>query len=279
VRARATFAPLSAFVGEAPRALGETLVVFSQGLSPNARLALERAPSFARAILFTSVQGGAAGAHDDAARAARERFERAGGHAIVLPPEREDGTLVRVLGPSAAMLAAALWSGAASTADLAPLEDALASAPERALAASADVDDAALARRVAFVTAGGYGEHCHAARNAWLESLCVAEPPSWDVLQIAHGPFQEFWQEELLLVALERENAAERELFDRLAQMLAPERHALVRLRSSLAPGVSALDHVAQTHELLCRALRARPRDLSAWPGRGRDGALYDVGS
>jgi hypothetical protein len=62
--------------------------------------------------------------------------------------------------------------------------------------------------------------------------------------------------------------------------MLVPERHALVRLRSSLANApLAALDHVAQTHELLCRALRARPRDLSSWPGLGRDRPLYDVGS
>jgi creatinine amidohydrolase len=150
--------------------------------------------------------------------------------------------------------------------------------------AAAEVDDAILGRRVAFVTAGAHGELCHAARNAWLESLCVTEPPSWDVLQIAHGPFQEFCESEILLVALERdrgvEGGGERDLFDRLARMLVPRRHALVRLRSSLPrPALAALDHVAQTHELLCRALRARPRDLSSWPGRGRDGALYDVGS
>jgi hypothetical protein len=248
---RGAFVPLSAFVDGAPDA--DTLVVFSQGLSPNARLALSRASTYRRSFLFTSAR--------DATFA---------GKIVVLPPEREDGTLVRVLGPTSALLAAAIASGAAG--DVEPLFAAL-SAP-RAIA----VDEERLFGRVAFVTAGGHGELCHGARNAWLEALCTPEPPMWDVLQIAHGPFQEFFESEILLVALERDGA-ERELFDRLERMLVPERHRLVRLRSSLSPALAAIDHVTQVHELVCRALAARPRDLGAWPGSGRDGPLYDLGS
>jgi creatinine amidohydrolase len=256
LRARAAFVPLSAFASRSPE--GDVLVVFSQGLSPNARLALARAGDYASSVLFTSV---------------REPIPGFGGRIIVLPPEREDGTLVRVLGPSAAMLAAAIATGAADDVD--PLFDAIASAPARARDAARHVESARLFGRVAFVTTAGHGELCHAARNAWLEALCTPEPPSWDVLQIAHGPFQEFFDSEILLIALE---LGEDALVDRLARMIVPERHALVRLRSSLAPALAAIDHVAQVHELVCCALAARPRDLGAWPGSGRDAPLYDLG-
>lgn len=257
-RARAAFVPLSAFATDPPHA--DVLVVFSQGLSPNARLALARAKEHRRAILFTSPQ---------ADRAALARFP---GEVVMLPPEREDGTLVRVLGPACAMLGAALFVGAARDDEALALAHAVDDA-RRAV----DVDDAVLARRVAFVTAAGHGELCDAARNAWLEGLCAPEPPSWDVLQIAHGPFQEFFEREITLLALERAGVGA-DLFDRLARMLVPERHALVRLRSSLAAPLAAIEHHALTCELALRALRVRPRDLAAWPGSGRDAPLYDVG-
>jgi creatinine amidohydrolase len=264
----ASFAPLSAFVDGAPP--GEELVVFSQGLSPNARLATARAVRYARSVLFTSVRG-------DAPADIRDALAGFGGSVIVLPPATENGTLLRVLGPSAATFAAALYSGAARGGDVEPLVAALNDAPLRARAASAHVGALELERRVAFLTAGEYGESCYGARNAWLEALCVPEPHAWDVLQVAHGPFQEFFEREILLVALEREGK-ERALFDRLEQLLVPARHALVRLRSALPAPIAPLDHLAQVYELVCAALRARPRDLGAWPGSGRDGPLYDLG-
>src|SRR5690606_25355371 len=99
----ATFVPISAFAtSSAPR--GAELVVFSQGLSPNARLALPRrepvasdgaAPSFDRILLFTSV---APGSPKAAARGLDEAID-AGLEPVVLPPEEEEGNLPRVIGP------------------------------------------------------------------------------------------------------------------------------------------------------------------------------------
>lgn len=278
---RAVFVPLSTFAMGEPRAHGDVLVVFSQSLSPNACLALRRAPELTRAILFTS-------ATEPSTASAREVLGqfRDRGHVVTLPAHagaaadaiaREQGTLVRTLGPCAATLASALHVGAATPDDVPALLDAIETAPTRARAATAHIDDARLDGRVAFVTAGDYGELCSGSCGLWLEALYAPRPPVWDVLQIAHGPFQEFYESPILLVALERPGP-ETKLFDRLSRMIVPERHALVRLSSVLAPPLAPLDHFAQVHELVCRALRARPRDLRAWPGRGRDGALYDLG-
>jgi len=256
----ARFVPLSAFTPGAPPLEGAALVVFSQSLSPNARLALERAPAFAHASLFTSVRGGPL----------RARFEAAGGQVIALPPESEQGTLVRVVGPLAAMLAAALHTGAASPLDVEPLLHAIADAPAR-------LPPVAHRGNIAFVTAGGYGELCHAAKNVWLEALGAREPAMWDVLGVAHGPFQQFFDSETLLVALEREGE-ERALFDRLERMLVPGRHTLVRLRSSLPRAVAPIDHLAQVIELVCRRLDASPRDLGGGLDSGLDAPLYELG-
>ena len=56
---------------------------------------------------------------------------------------------------------------------------------------------------MAFVTSGQFGEAYHGPRWKWLEALFVAEPACWDVLQVAHGAFQQFYEEPMLLVCLE----------------------------------------------------------------------------
>lgn len=288
---RATFTPLSTFAVGEPRALGDALVVFSQSLSPNACLALDRAREFTGAVLFTSTPSAPSTpstpeqAASGGARAALDRF-REHGRVVTLPSAcgagaeaiaRERGTLVRVLGPCAATLAAALHVGAASARDVPALLAAIDAAPSRARAATSHLHDAELDGRIIFVTAGEYGELCSGIGSLWLEALYAPRPPMCDVLQIAHGPFQEFYESPMLIVALERPGA-ESALFDRLAEMLVPERHSLVRLSSPLLAPLACIDHLAQVNELVCRALRARPRDLRAWPGAGRDGPLYELG-
>lgn len=271
---KAELVPLSAFAIGEPRARGESLAVFSQSLSPNACLALARAHEFTRAVLFTSARG------------VGESLASFRGRVVTLPEKsgpaadaiaRESGTLVRVLGPCVATLGAAIHVGATRAGDVAALLDAVDAAPSRARAAVAALDDARMEGRVAFVTAGGYGELCSGVCALWSEALYATRPPLFDVLEIAHGPFQAFYEAPILLIALERPGA-ERDLFDRLAQTLVPGRHVLVRLSSDLPPPLAALDHFAQVLELVCRALRARPRDLRAWPGSGSDAPLYDLG-
>ncbi|APR78173.1 Hypothetical protein A7982_03520 [Minicystis rosea] len=277
---RAVFAPLSAFMLGGTAALGDALVIFSQGLSPNARLALRRAPEHAAAILFTSTIAERASTE---VRACLEAFARAGGQSLVLPPEDESGTLVRLVGPVIALLAAARFAAA----DGAPSLDPAALATVPALAESAEPRaDAALAllpplslhRRLAFVAAGAAIEGAHGLRGKWMEGLGAPEPPLWDVLQVAHGPFHEIFAEEVTLVTLEHAAASppERELFDRLAQMLVPSRHAVLRLHAALPPPLDVIDHELLVTALLLRALHDRSKDLAA--ALGPDAPLYGLG-
>jgi creatinine amidohydrolase len=276
---RAAYTPLSTYALARPASPEDTLVLFSQGLSPNARLALRRAPEHRAAILFTSV---------DAARAAPElracldAFTGAGGRVVLLPPDDESGTLVRLVGPAIALVAAARFTAGQEGSRLDPVALARvpalgASAPARAAAAAASLPPLALHRQLAFVAAGPSLEGCHGLRCAWLEGLGAREPPLWDVLQIAHGPFHQFFDEEITLVTLEHDgDDAERELFDRLAGMLVTPRHALLRLRSALPPPLGALDHELLVTALLLRALGERSKDLGG--ALGCDAPLYGLG-
>jgi len=288
VRARAEFVPLSAFYDESPSPRADALCIFSQGLSPNARLALQHARTFESVHLLTSLRP--VDASEDQ-RACLERAERDGVRVTHLPPREERGSLVRVVGPAAASLAALALcrarleaegraSAALDAGELAALPAAVRGAAARVLSALPAEADAALTRPVAFVTAGHTLELHQGLRNKWLETLPCAEPPMWDVLGFVHGPLQEVHPREATIITLEREGQPrQRALFDRLAGMLAPERHTLVRLCSTLAGFASVLEHDAMVNELVLRALRLTPRDTSGWLGSDVDAPLYRIDS
>jgi hypothetical protein len=123
------------------------------------------------------------------------------------------------------------------------------------------------------VTAGSYLALAHGLRWKLLEASGIPDPPVWDVLQFAHGPFQQMYGRPMLLCALECPGAAP--LFDRLERILVPGRHALVRLAATLPAPWCWFEHDAQLNALTLALLAARPVDLARWPGQGADGELY----
>ncbi len=97
----ARFEPAGAFACGAPR--GDALCVFSQGLSPNARLAMSRAGSYEHALLVTTRRAG--GGCSPEVGGALERWP---GSVWELPPEEiGGGMLLRVVAPICASLGAA----------------------------------------------------------------------------------------------------------------------------------------------------------------------------
>ena len=261
----ARFHHLSRFVEGAPP--GDALVVFSQYLSPNARIAIRRAGTYGRACVFTSSSAAVEGAPSSVAR-------------VTLPPPSEGGTLVRIVGPSLAMCAAAAatraWGGRLDLSGLPEMYAAAARAP------AAGLDDAILARAargqtpVAVVTGAADGGVARGARWKLLEGWSILEPAGYDVLEIAHGPFQAARGGELLALALETSDAADAALFDRLALVLTAE-HKLVRLRAEGPPWRAPLEHDAATTAIMLAGLRAAPRDVS-WSSSGQDAPLYGLG-
>jgi creatinine amidohydrolase len=278
----AGFMPVSAFIEPQRDHSDDVLIVFSQGISPNARIVLNQCKRFGMSVLLTGIHP--EGRSDEAKLVAELRRE--GMVVYVLPPEDESGTVVRILGPVIASLAGALMAqtfarrlGAPWPEEpLAALPDKLASARGRAEEAIKELDPEWAFRRWAFVTCGDYGELCHGLRWKWMEGLMIAMPPIWDVLQITHGRFERLFAEPITLVALERENGGiDTQLYDNLEASLVPGRHTLVRLRSCMRGHYSYFDHDAQSNWMLLRALEARPLDLVSFPGKGSDAPLVGL--
>jgi hypothetical protein len=264
----ARFRPLSSFFATADD--GAARVVFSQGLSPNARLALRDCPLL---VVVTAVSSDEPGPAGDALRAACAR----GALVISHGPPAEGELLVRIEGPTRATLAGLRL--AEQIAGDEPRSGRLGPAPADLPAAMSAAGQAqtALSGPLALVTAGDGWAFAHGLRWKLLEGLGVADPPIWDVLQVAHGPLQQFYEHRLTLLGLEC--GGHSPLFDRLERVLVPQRHRLFRLRARLAHPWSFFEHDAQVNELIIATLGDAPRDLIHWPGKGRDGSLYELSS
>jgi creatinine amidohydrolase len=268
LRIRVNGLPLSSFVSEDVKAQGESLVLVSQGLSPNARLALARAGEFARVLLVTAKSC-------DEARAAGLPWSAT---CWTLPLEAEEGFLTRVQGPLASALAVLRlgWHGAgrAPPDELASLPEAVSAALTRGLELAKDWP--LEVRRAPLLATGWYARCLELFAWAWMETWWVEPPPAWDVLQTAHGPWQQWSTRPETLLALERPDDVPG-LWPRLKAMLSPVQR-LVPLPATLPAPWAWFEHAAQVLGLLVGVLERSPVDLSQWPGRGGDAPLYDFG-
>ena len=277
LHACAAFVPLSAFAPE--RAADVTdpsavLVVISQGIAPNSRLALARAPAFAACVVVTACPE-----HPSLATV------RALGAVIIAhPPGPESGLLLRVQGPAAAtmMLLRTLDALAEARGDAPPFEGHLDAVPDGLPTEDVPLDERAAAMaaqgRVAIVSCDPGLELAHGLRWKWLEGPATCDPPCWDALQMVHGPLQHVLERPRLLLALEPgDDPGASALLDRLASIVG-DGHPMLRLRARTAGVTGFFDFDARCNRLVCAVLARSPRDLVHWPGFGRDAPLYALG-
>jgi hypothetical protein len=272
---RARFEPVSTFAME--RVTGGTLVVFSQQLSPNARLVLAARGGFDATILVTALSPAAS----------PESAALAGAGVRIVPhePADESGLLLRVIGPAVQLVVALraaervaaraepdrplAWSGAWASVGPAVLRAGLRG---RALVLPASSFDG----RIGIVALGPLHELATGLRQKLLEGLGRCE--LWEACGLVHGPLQSFFAETATILVL-RDEADERqhELGRRLALVVDPARHAMVEVVSTLPGPLALLELDATLNALLWRALQRHPRDLAEWPGKGRDAAIYEI--
>jgi hypothetical protein len=275
----ARYCPPSAFAFAGRRPAGDTLVVFSQGLSANAQMVLQHAPHFGHVTLITA-------SHADPSGTLPQRcvddLVKAGVQVVTHGPNREDGMLVRVLGPTASALQSVRWAAGfgkeeALRRTLVGLSIAVNASQDRANEIAGTLNPEVLLGDVGFVTIGGYGDACRGLSWKWMEGLWATEPPLWDILQVAHGPLQTFWNREITLIALTDDSESAAALLVRLQRVIHPERHRLVCLKATTPGALAIFEHGAALDRLMIAALKAQPRDLGSWPAKGADEPLYGL--
>jgi creatinine amidohydrolase len=270
--------------GPPPGAAHEALVVFSQGLSPNARFALRDAARWRHSVLLTSVSEDDA---DPERAAILDGLREIGALLVPFPGGDERGTLVRLIGSMTGMAAAlrlARAFGAAAGRPAPGLDVAPERICERVEAALASIDarlsevpEGAFDQPIAFLASGSYAELLFNLRLKWLEGLLRPLPPVWELLGFAHGPLQQAWPQSMTFLALSRPDAPhEADLLKRAESVLDPSRHRIVQLASTLPAPLALFEHEALLDALVVRRSEALGLDPTRWPARGLDAPLYD---
>ena len=268
----AIFHPVTSFLGETSPE-GAVLVVVSQRLSPNARLPLRHRGRYRTTLLVSTL--------DPASDKRAQALAADGVCVVVHGPPAEDGLLLRVQGPTVANLmvlrvalavrrarglAPPVWGSALDRFEPRPAE-------HEPIASEAFFDP------IAFVGCGEDVSLAHGLRHKLLEGLGNGEPHVWDGCGIVHGPLQSFYERRQLLLALVRAgDEPSLGVLTRLSKVLAPARHRMLVLRTTLPGPLAFFELDLALDALLVAALEARPRDLGEWPGKGVDAPIYELG-
>lgn len=278
----AAYLPLSGFVEPAPGAFaGKTLVVFSQGVSPNAQIALRRRREFEHLVLFTASTPEAARAAGKPDRAALLDGLLAEGHELVeFPLAEEYTTLIRFVGPMAGYLAALRFAAALPGCRAAP-PAASELAALLAVRAPDDLREAMMRLPSAWsggfnlVTAAPISDFSQNLACKFMEGVFWPCPPISDFLQFAHGPFQQMTAAPKPVIILQGGTAAEAEMVDRSVRMLRDVGLAAFVIRVAASPLYSIFGYEAALNDLVFSVMRHLRINQVEWPGKGRDDLLY----
>jgi len=280
--------------GPPPGAPLDWLVVFSQGLSANARHALAQLEAWGGVVLVTGISPelGPDDGVSEEKRRALVLLERRGIVRVPLGCGPEYGSLIRVIGARAGYAAA--WSLLRTLAarrletpvGLAIEREALARAQREAplAAVRAIGPEESLARFFApertllLMGEAGTLELCDQLALKIAEGMLRPQPRAVDVLHFAHGPLQSLARSPLSILYLATPDQAGSPWPGRLARTLDPALHDLRIVRARLPMPFAALELEAIFDDFVERHLLETGLDLVAWPGAEREAALYSAG-
>jgi len=278
----AAYLPLSGFTARLkPAFAGKTLVVFSQGVSPNAQIALRRHSDFSHTVLFSATTPATALAAGKKDRAALlQALLDEGGELVEFPLAEEYTTLIRFVGPMAGYLACLQF-----TAQLASCRFKVPAAvdilrqldaqPPAALLAAMQATPARFAAGFSLVTAAPISEFAQNLACKFMEGVFWPCPSISDFLQFAHGPFQQTTAHPHPVVILQGDAPVEAELVGRSLAMLREVGLDAYVVRVDAPPLISIFGFEAALNRLVFTLMTRFGIDQINWPGKGRDDRLY----
>jgi len=283
--------------GAPPGSEQDWLVVFSQGLSANARFALVDVEAWGGVVLICGLpRPGAAGfdALPTDKQAWLRGLEARGVVQVELGCDAEYGLLIRVLG--ARLGYAVGWSLLRTLAarrletipalsmdgiDLAAVQQRAIGEARRAFPVAHPVAEFFAAERsLLLVAEAGALELASQLALKIAEGMLRPTPICVDVLGFAHGPLQSIARRSasILYLAGPDDRVGAEAWQARLEQTLEPGRHALRVLRATTPLPFAILEYEAALDDLILRSLEETGLDLARWPGADREDALYRVG-
>ncbi len=282
----ACFVPLAAFVVPVgPWASDQTLAIFSQGLSSNARLALDQAGAFTHTLVFTSATGAgqqAAGRPDRADLLAK--WVKAGAEIVPFPIEDEYTLLIRIIGPACGFVAAHQFVEAlpgSRLPRLAPQSDPLLRLADSSIGAALGAD---LTSQIAGWRSGGVillpapaGEFAQNVACKFVEGLFWDAPVLIEPLQLAHGPFQQLAAAPKPVWIFQGPTATDADLAGRAVPMLRSIGIEPLVVPFPSTPALAPIALELLLDPVFADQVRRLDIDQVNWPGKGLDGPVYHL--
>ena len=290
-----------------PGADRDWLIVFSQGLSANARFALSHAEAWRGVILVTGL-GMEAGEEVPAEKASwLDALDRRGVVRVDLGAGTEYGVLLRVIGARAgyavswsllrSLASMRLESAPALTFEAEALRGAQDNAETRADAIFGPDESVSSFfssdRTLVLVSEDGALEFVDQLSLKLAEGLLRPRPRAVDVLEFTHGPLQSIAEEPASILyiraALPGAQASkiaagrkgrdqeEESWLARFRSTLDPARHWLRVVDATLPWPIAAIELEAIFDVFVLRAITEVETDLVNWPGADREAALYEA--
>ena len=268
----------------------QIMILFSQGLSPNAQMVLKYGDKyFSHVLLFTSLN------NEQLARKC-PWIQSSKVETIQFPLYDEYTTLIRVIGPACGFLAGILFIQKLSNKNFIQ-SDRLQEASlitsqtfSRSLLRQAMLDD----RDQQFSHGPFYlilsSPLIDVSQNIaykFVEGLYWSAPTVCDYLQFAHGPYQQLRslanRQSAIVCIVDQSNQLDAALERRLRQMVErqDEEHRRINvytlpLYSSSSIIYSIFETEMQFNQLVYDVMCARRCDQINWPGKGEDQPLYE---
>ena len=282
----ARFVPLSAYwsgfsLGNL-RPAGQ--IVFSQGLSNNAQIALNPEFEYKHRILVTAATQEnlkEAGKDDRALRL--EILEAQGGRILGLFPAEEYTILIRVLGPAVGFAKVIKLLGACAPDQFAPpSSEHVADAMEEGYALgeeAADRWDLDLSATPHLASIGFPADLLFNLACKWVEGIFYDAPNQYDVMALSHGPFQQSTRAPRPLYLLTGPDESDRQAVEKVQQLWEAVKAPLREVQSPLPFPASLLYYEAFFNALMVRFANRLDVNQVEWPGKGLDGPLYGLDS
>jgi creatinine amidohydrolase len=282
--------------GAPPNSEQDWLVVFSQGLSANARHAFRDVAKWGGVVLVTGVSPSSPNEAEELpdSRRWQEALEAEGVIQIDMGCGTEYGALLRVVGARVGYAVAWSFLRTLARRQLRSI-DALTIDSERLLEAQADAvleskrvfPEAELLaaffaadRSLILVADGGALELADQLSLKLAEGMLRPQPRCVDVLQFAHGPLQSLAQRPTSILYLSQvdpdPDAAD--WLRRFSETLDPAVHDLRVLRARLPLPFAVVEYEAMLDECVLRVLGETGQDVVDWPGSDREAVLYEAG-
>ncbi|CAF3005004.1 unnamed protein product [Rotaria sp. Silwood2] len=269
----------------------QMLILFSQGLSPNAQMILKYGQeNFSHILVFTSM-------NDEQMKRKCSWIDKEKIETIQFPLNDEYTTLIRVIGPACGFLAVILFVQRFTNIRLiekAKLQTTLIkNTPSSLLLGYSILQQAMIEDKNQQFSRGPFHlilsspliDVCQNLLYKFVEGLYWSSPTVYDYLQFAHGPFQQLRsltdRSTAIVCFVDSANLLDVELEHRLRQMIdeCNKQPQLVHIytlylsSSSIIYSIFELEMVF--NQLIFEIMCKRQCQQIDWPGKGQDQPLY----